>query len=126
MASLIKPENFGADPARIKWTIVRGDTSSIRIDFLDDDETTAYNTSDWSYVASAYDAKNNSIDELTVESGNGYVLVSIDPDISANWGTGYSSTVAELAFDLEVTMDDTIWTPVIGTISVMADVSGAL
>ena len=126
MASLIKPDNFGADPARIKWSIVRGDTSSIRIDFLDNDETTAYDTTNWSYVASAYDAKNNSVDELTVESGNGYVIVSIDPDISANWGTGYSSTVAELAFDLEVTMDDTVWTPILGTISVMADVSGAL
>jgi hypothetical protein len=126
MASLIKPDNFGADPARIKWTIVRGDTASIRIDFLDDDETTAFDTSDWSYVASAYDAKNDSVDELSIESGDGYVIVSIDPDISANWGTGYSSTVAELAFDLEVTMDDTVWTPVLGTISVMADVSGAL
>lgn len=126
MASILKPANFGADPARVKWTIVRGDTSSIRVDFLDDDEVTPFNTSTWSYVASAYDARNNSVDELSIESGDGYVIISIDPDTSANWGSGYSSTVAELSFDLEVSMDDTIWTPLIGTISVMADISGSL
>jgi hypothetical protein len=126
MASILKPANFGADPARVKWTIVRGDTSSIRVDFLDDDELTPFNTDNWSYVASAYDARNNSVDELSVESGDGYVIISIDPDTSANWGSGYSSTVAELSFDLEVSMDEIIWTPLIGTISVMADISGSL
>jgi hypothetical protein len=40
------------------------------------------------------------------------------------WGTGYNSTVAELAFDLQVEINDIIWTPVLGTIKVSADVTG--
>jgi hypothetical protein len=32
--------------------------------------------------------------------------------------------VAELAFDLQVEVDDIVWTPVLGTIKVSADVTG--
>jgi hypothetical protein len=46
--------------------------------------------------------------------------------LSAFWGSTYRSSVAELMFDLEVTIDDTVWTPVIGTITVLGDISGTL
>lgn len=119
------PEIFGADPANIKWVVVRGDTSPLRIEFYEDDEATAYDTSGWSYVASAYDYKGDVIDELSVEAGDGYVDITASPEITSLWGTGYRGTVAELAFDLQVTIDnDTVWTPVIGTISVLADITG--
>lgn len=119
-------EIFGADPVNIRWQVVRGDTSTLKIEFLENDETTIYDTSDWEYVASAYDRKTDIIDELEVEAHSGYVIVTAPSEITANWGTTYSGTVAELQFDLEVTIDGMVWTPVIGTISVFGDISGGL
>lgn len=121
------PELFGADPANIRWAVVRGDTSILRVDFLENDETTYFDISDWSFSSSAYDPKTDIIDELTVEDFTGYVNIIIPTDISATWGTTFSGTVAELNFDLKVTLDGgEIWTPVIGTISVIGNVSNSL
>lgn len=119
-------EIFGADPVNIRWQVVRGDTSTLKIEFLENDEITIYDTSDWEYVASAYDRKTDIIDELEVEAHSGYVILTAPSEITANWGTTYSGTVAELQFDLEVTIDGMVWTPVIGTISVFGDISGGL
>lgn len=118
--------NFGADPAIIKWTVIRGDSSSIIVDFLENDEVTYYNTSTWDFSASSYDPKTDIIDELITVPGNGFVEIKITPELSSNWGTGYKSKVADLNFDLQVTMGDIVWTPVSGTISVLGDVSGSL
>ena len=120
------PEIIGADPVRIKWNVVRGDTASLRVEFLDNDEVTYFDTSDWEYVASSYDPKGDIIDELTVNPGEGYVDIVAGSDLTQFWGTGYGSALAELTFDLQVTIDDTVWTPVIGNILVIGDVSGSL
>lgn len=121
------PEIFGADPVRIKWNVVRGDTALIRVEFLDNDEVTYFNTSTWEYAASSYDPKGDVIDELTVIPGNGYVDIIAGPELTQYWGTGYGSALAELKFDLQVTIGDTaVWTPVIGNILVIGDVSGSL
>lgn len=121
------PEIFGADPARIRWTIVRGDTAPLRIEFLEDDEKTYFNTTSWTFKATAYDPKSDYLDELDVISSNGYVDIKIPPSITELWGAGYSGSVAELMFDLQVVIDnDTVWTPVIGNISVLGDVTGGL
>ena len=121
------PEIFGSDPVNVKWSVVRGDTSTLRVDFLENDETTSFDIDDWTFLSSAYDPKTDIIDELTVTAGDGYVEILIPSDISTNWGTLYSGTVAELSFDLRVTLtDDTIWTPVVGTISVIGNVSNSL
>lgn len=121
------PELFGADPANIRWAVVRGDTSTLRVDFLQNNETTHFDISDWTFASSAYDPKTDIIDELTVESFEGYVNIIIPTDISATWGNLYSGTVAELNFDLKATLDGgEIWTPVIGTISVIGNVSNSL
>ena len=120
------PEIFGADPVRIKWNAVRGDTASIRVEFLDNDEATYFDTSTWEYAASSYDPKGDVIDELTVTPGNGYVDIVAGPDLTQYWGTGYGSALAELNFDLQVTIGDTVWTPVIGNILVIGDVTGSL
>jgi hypothetical protein len=49
------------------------------------------------------------------------------PDVTKNWGVKYSKVVSELPFDLQAYLpencDDTVWTPVIGTIRVLGDVS---
>jgi hypothetical protein len=124
---LCDPDIFGADPVNIRWSVVRGDTSTIKIEFLDNDEVTYFDTSDWSYVASAYDKKTDIVDELEVEAHSGYVIVTAPADITAQWGSTYGGTVAELQFDLEVTLEDkTVWTPVLGLISVSGDVSTGL
>jgi hypothetical protein len=121
------PEVFGADPARIKWQIVRGDTSPLRVEFLQDDETTYFDTSDWTYESTSYDPQSDALDSLEITPGNGYVDIMAPASITELWGTGYKTIVTELTFDLQVTIDsDTVWTPLIGTISVIGDVTGSL
>jgi hypothetical protein len=118
------PEKFGANPIVIKWNIVRGDTSPLRVEFLEDDEKTYFDTEGWEYNATTYDPSANLLDELEVTPGEGYVDILAPACITSLWGKGYSSVVAELNFDLQVTIDqDTIWTPVIGTINVIGDVT---
>ena len=119
--------SFGASPINVKWNIVRGDTAKLRIEFFDNDEVTLTDTSTWEYASSAYDAKGDVLDELEVTVTEDYIEIVAPADITVNWGTGSGSVLAELAFDLEVTIDnDTVWTPIIGTISVIGDVSGSL
>jgi hypothetical protein len=121
------PEIFGSDPVNVKWSVVRGDTSTLRVDFLENDEVTSFDIDGWTFLSNAYDPKTDIIDELTVTAGDGYVEILIPSDISTNWGTLYSGTIAELSFDLRVTLtDDTVWTPVVGTISVIGNVSNGL
>ena len=121
------PEVFGADPARIKWQIVRGDTSPLRVEFLEDDEVTYFDTSDWTFEATTYDPQSDALDSLEVTAGSGYVDIMAPASITELWGTGYKSVVTELTFDLQVTIDgETIWTPLIGTISVLGDITGSL
>jgi hypothetical protein len=119
-----EPNFFGADPANITWQVVRGDTAELKIEFYENDEVTPYDTTGWTYAASAYDFKGDVTDELTVEPGVGYATIIVEPDISQLWGEGFRQKAGELAFDLQVTVDSqTVWTPVIGTISVIADVT---
>lgn len=119
--------SFGASPINVKWNIVRGDTAKLRIEFFDNDEVTLTDTSTWEYASSAYDVKGDVLDELEVTVTEDYIEIVAPADITVNWGTGSGSVLAELAFDLEVTIDnDTVWTPIIGTISVIGDVSGSL
>jgi hypothetical protein len=120
------PEIFGANPANIKWQVVRGDTASLRIDFYENDESTPFDTSDWEFTATSYDFRGDILDELEVEASEGYVIITAPAEITEFWGVGYNSTVAELAFDLQVVVDGSVWTPVIGTITVFGDVSGSL
>jgi hypothetical protein len=114
---------FGADPANIKWRVIRGDTATLRVEFLENDEKTYFDTSEWSFASTAYDFKGDVLDELEVVVYGGYVDIVASPDITDFWGTGFTSTVAELAFDLQVVIDDIVWTPVIGTITVLGDVT---
>lgn len=121
-------EQYGADPANIQWSVVRGDSAELRVDFLLADEVTSFATSDWSFKATAYDPRTDILDELTVINNDGYVIVKASADITNNWGSKYSSIVAELQFDIEATIPDGsskfIWTPIIGTICVRGDVTG--
>ena len=120
-------EKLGATPAHIQWTVVRGDSSTLLVQFLEDDEVTYFDTSSWTYEATTYDPQSDTLDSLEVTAGEGYVDIMAPASITELWGTGFKSVVTELTFDLQVTIDEeTIWTPVIGTISVIGDVTGSL
>jgi hypothetical protein len=125
--SIHGPEKFGADPINLQWRVVRGDTASLRVEFYEDNEEDIYPTSGWQYKSTAYDQSGDILDELDVESGNGYVIISAPPATTSNWGTKYASNVAELMFDLRVTInnsgDKVVWTPVVGTIYVLGNVT---
>lgn len=120
------PEIFGANPANVKWQVVRGDTASLRVEFYENDEITPFDTEDWVFSSTSYDFRGDVLDELEVEAGDGYVVITAPAEITEFWGAGYTSTVAELAFDVQVDIDGTTWTPVIGTITVLGDVTGTL
>jgi hypothetical protein len=127
-------EKHGATPANIQWTVVRGDSATLKVEFFEDDEITKYDTSDWTYSATSYDSNGDLLDELITTNGNGYVEIFAPANITENWGgTKYRSIVAELQFDLQVIIEggsganaDTVWTPVIGTICVLGDVTPGL
>jgi hypothetical protein len=119
-------DSFGLIPANITWNVVRGDTAQIFVEFLQNDEATSYDISDWTFSSNAYDFKGDIIDELITDSNGLGVTITAPEDITQYWGTGYNNTVAELAFDLQVDLGNRIWTPLVGTIKVLADVTGAL
>ena len=127
MTNCAIPDNFGADPAFVQWKVVRGDTARIRIEFYETDGETLYNNTGWTFLSSAYDLKNGGFDALTVSAGTGYVDITAPASLTKTWGTGQSSVVTELSFDLQAIVPDgssTItWTPVIGTICVLGDVT---
>jgi hypothetical protein len=120
-------EKFGATPANIQWTVVRGDSASFTVSLLENDEVTAYDTEGWTFLATAYDPIADVLDNLPVTVDGSVITVSATPDITVNWGTAYRSVVAELSFDLQAVVPDgsssITWTPVIGTICVLGDVT---
>ena len=119
-------EFFGSDPARVTWKIVRGDTSSINVSFLQDNETTPYSTVGWDFVSIAYDPKTDSEFELETSFASNVLTITAPSDTTVEWGSTYGSVVAELLFDLQVDTGTQIWTPIVGTISVVGDVGGSL
>jgi len=120
-------EKYGANPANIQWTVVRGDSATLKVEFLEDDELTYFDTDAWTYLATAYDPTGDVLDELDVVGHDGYVEIKISSTVTGYWGSKYKAVVGELPFDLQVTIpqvgDDIIWTPVVGTICVIGDVT---
>jgi hypothetical protein len=122
-------EKYGASPANIQWTVVRGDSATLKIEFFEDDETTYWDTDGWTFLSTSYDPAGEVLDELTVTDEVGYVTISVSAETTANWGSQYKTVVSELPFDLQVTIpggsgeDDTVWTPVVGTICVLGNVT---
>jgi hypothetical protein len=132
-SSLSSIDQVGASPINIQWKVVRGDTATLKIEFLEDDELTPIDISDWTFVSSSYDSSGDTLDELTVEKYTGYVVITALSEITKLWGLGYRNTVLELPFDLEIVIpndesgaieSEITWTPVIGTIVVLSDITG--
>ena len=124
MSDACCPDEFiGAEPAQVKWRVVRGDTATLMVQFYENDETTFYDTSTWTYLATAYESKADRYDELDIEVNAGYIKITASPEITSTWGVG--AKTAELSFDVQVTIDeDTVWTPILGIISLVGDVTG--
>jgi len=121
-------QKYGADPASVQWKVVRGDTATLEVEFLEIDETTPFDTDGWTYKATSYDATGDVLDDLTVTATTGSAVITADSCLTEKWGTAYKSVVAELPFDLQITIpaatgEDTVWTPVIGTICVLGDIT---
>ena len=127
-------EKYGASPANIQWTVVRGDTATLVVEFLEDDEVTGFDTTDWTYKATAYDPVADLLDDLSVETDGHIVTITAPASVTELWGSSaYKQIAAELKFDLEVIIEggsgvnaDTVWTPVLGTICVLSDITPGL
>ena len=131
MSCVSEIQKYGADPANIQWTVVRGDTATLRIEFWENDEVTPLDISNWIFDATAYEPISAETYNLLTATTDNYVEITALPTDTDDWGTGVGSVVAELNFDLEVTIPaeasgvpDTIWTPVLGTICVLGDITG--
>lgn len=123
--TLCIPEILGADPLNIVWNVVRGDTSTLKVEFYQTNEETFYTTTGWTYAATAYDPIIDTSYSLTVEDFDGYVIITAPATTTDDWGTGSKFRVAQLELDLEVTLTDgSIWTPLRGSISVISDITG--
>lgn len=120
-------EKYGASPANIQWAVVRGDSATLKVEFLEDDEITYFDTDSWTYLATAYDPAGDVLDELDVVAYEGYAEIKISSTVTGYWGSKYKLVVGELPFDLQVTIpqvgEDITWTPVVGTICVIGDVT---
>jgi hypothetical protein len=116
---------LGIEPVNIRWNVTRGDTSSIRVQFLESDEETSVDTSTWVFEATAFNNRTKIFDDLDVRVDGNDIVITATSDLTEFWGTGFKSTVAELSFDLQVVIDRfTVWTPIVGTITVIGDVTG--
>lgn len=118
---------YGADPQKITWQIVRGDEARLRIEFWETDEITPQDTSSWSFSATARDIKTGTMYTLDTSNVLGSVDIIVQEIVTKTWGAGvYKDIAAELLFDLQVVIDGaTTWTPVIGNIVVLSDVTGS-
>jgi hypothetical protein len=121
-------EKYGADPASVQWKVVRGDTATLEVEFLEVDETTPFDTDGWTFKATSYDPTGSVLDDLLVTATTGVAIITADACLTENWGTAYKTVVAELPFDLQITIPSVgnssiVWTPVIGTICVLGDIT---
>jgi hypothetical protein len=124
MATYNQNTIYGSNPISIIWDVVRGDQSTLKVEFLNLDEVTNVDTSTWEFAATVYDVKNDAEDELDVIVSSGYVEIVATPDITENWGSGYGAILSELLFDLQITIDQQVWTPILGSVRVLGDVTG--
>ena len=97
------------------------------IQFLESDESTEFDCSTWTYEATAYDVQGDVLDCLLVSAEGSTVTITAPSSMTVNWGTKYLSVVGELPFDLQVRIptdgEDIVWTPLIGTICVLGDIT---
>jgi len=116
---------LGSDPISIRWNIVEGDTGSLTVDFFENNEVDRFDMTGWVFQSTVFDPKTNSTYVLDVETlENGSIVITADASTTSSWGNQLPFQTKQLQFDIQGVFEGTVvWTPVIGTIVLIGDVS---
>lgn len=115
--------SIGSAPPTVLWTLVRGDTAAFRV-YVTDEERVPLTISEWDIAM-----------DIVRPSTNNTLIVSLTPEATLNDDDGeftVSLTSGESedlmtgdAFDIQLSDGTRTWTVCKGTITVIADITGA-
>jgi hypothetical protein len=115
--------SIGSAPPTVLWTLVRGDTAAFRV-YVTDEERVPLTISEWDIAM-----------DIVRPSTNNTLIVSLTPEATLNDDDGeftVSLTSGESedlvtgdAFDIQLSDGARTWTVCKGTITVIADITGA-
>jgi hypothetical protein len=115
--------SIGSAPPTVLWTLVRGDTAAFRV-YVTDEERVPLTISEWDIAMDIVrPSTNNALilsltPEATVSDDDGEFTVSLTSGESEDLVTGD-------AFDIQLSDGTRTWTVCKGTITVIADITGA-
>jgi hypothetical protein len=115
--------SIGSAPPTVLWTLVRGDTAAFRV-YVTDEERVPLTISEWNIAMDIVrPSTNNTLilsltPEATVNDDDGEFTVSLTSGESEDLVTGD-------AFDIQLSDGTRTWTVCKGTITVIADITGA-
>ena len=115
--------SIGSAPPTVLWTLVRGDTAAFRV-YVTDEERVPLTISEWDIEMDIVrPSTNNTLivsltPEATVSDDDGEFTVSLTSGESEDLVTGD-------AFDIQLSDGTRTWTVCKGTITVIADITGA-
>jgi hypothetical protein len=115
--------SIGSAPPTVLWTLVRGDTAAFRV-YVTDEERVPLTISEWDIAMDIVrPSTNNSLilsllPEATLNDDDGEFTVSLTSGESEDLVTGD-------AFDIQLSDGTRTWTVCKGTITVIADITGA-
>jgi hypothetical protein len=115
--------SIGSAPPTVLWTLVRGDTAAFRV-YVTDEERVPLTISEWDIAMDIVrPSTNNTLilsltPEATVSDDDGEFTVSLTSGESEDLVTGD-------AFDIQLSDGTRTWTVCKGTITVIADITGA-
>ena len=115
--------SIGSAPPTVLWTLVRGDTAAFRV-YVTDEERVPLTISEWDIAMDIVrPSTNNTLivsltPEATLNDDNGEFTVSLTSGESEDLETGD-------AFDIQLSDGTRTWTVCKGTITVIADITGA-
>jgi hypothetical protein len=124
--------DIGSAPPQVKWTIVKGDTSSFRV-YVTDDDRQPLNIPDWTIVMDI--ARPNPPVVPGKITDNATVILTLTPAADADDGPGEFTVFLSAAdslllqtndiFDIELSLpsDEIVWTVAQGYIVVLEDVT---
>jgi hypothetical protein len=115
--------SIGSAPPTVLWTLVRGDTAAFRV-YVTDENREPLTISEWDIAMDIVrPSTNNTLilsltPEATVSDDDGEFTVSLTSGESEDLVTGD-------AFDIQLSDGTRTWTVCKGTITVIADITGA-
>jgi len=115
--------SIGSAPPTVLWTLVRGDTAAFRV-YVTDEERVPLTISEWDIAMDIVrPSTNNTLilsltPEATLNDDDGEFTVSLTSGESEDLVTGD-------AFDIQLSDGTRTWTVCKGTITVIADITGA-